>query len=309
MKSHRIGILDLVTKNPTNSLYARVMNGNLASIMPQAIAVWCEQAGHDVTFVCYTGFENLEEELPTDIDMLIIGAFTQSAQLSYAISNRYRQQGVVTVLGGPHARCYPDDALKYFDYVLGFTGKEILADVLQDCSQHRPLGVHLTAPKQPMELPGVQERWKFIEPTIAKTATSFKVVPMVGSLGCPYTCPFCIDSEVEYQPLSYDQIRDDLRFLRTKVADPIVAWHDPNFGIRFKDYMGVIEDAVPPGSVRFIAESSLAILSEKNVKRMQATGFQAILPGIESWYSLGNKSRTGRKKAMDKVSRSPNTST
>lgn len=37
---------------------------------------------------------------------------------------------------------------------------------------------------QPVQLPEVKERWKFIEPTIAKAPT-IKIVPMIGSLGCP----------------------------------------------------------------------------------------------------------------------------
>src|SRR2546422_8542020 len=98
----RIGIIDLVSKGPTHALYARVMHANLASIMPQVIAVWCEQEGHDVLLECYTGFEDLESILPRDIDVLFIGAFTQAAQLSYAISAMFRARGVVTVLGGPH---------------------------------------------------------------------------------------------------------------------------------------------------------------------------------------------------------------
>ena len=47
--------------------------------MPQVIAVWCEQEGHDVTLVCYTGFENLVEELPDNVDLVFIGAFTEAA--------------------------------------------------------------------------------------------------------------------------------------------------------------------------------------------------------------------------------------
>ena len=86
------------------------MNANLASIMPQALAVWCEQEGHEVTFVCYTGFENLLDELPKDVDLVFIGAFTEAAQLAYALSALLRSRGAVTVLGGPHARCYPQDA-------------------------------------------------------------------------------------------------------------------------------------------------------------------------------------------------------
>ena len=190
-------------------MFARVMNANFAAIMPQVIAVWCEQAGHDVTLVCYTGFEDLVEELPAKVDLVFIGAFTEAAQLAYALSNVFRSRGAVTAIGGPHARCYPQDALKYFDYVLGFTDKATVSDVLEDCSQHRPVGMHMAARQQPAALPGVRERWKFIEPTLKK-APLIKMVPMIGSLGCPYTCSFCIDSVIPYQPLDVDVIKEDL---------------------------------------------------------------------------------------------------
>ncbi|HSB08568.1 MAG TPA: radical SAM protein [Blastocatellia bacterium] len=300
MRKLRIGIIDLVSKGPTRALFARVMNANFASIMPQVIAVWCEEEGHDVTLVCYTGFEPLVEELPEDLDLVFIGAFTEAAQLAYALSNLFRSRGAVTVLGGPHARCYPSDAVKYFDYVLGFTDKAVVGDVLRDAAQHRPIGVHLAARQQPTSLPGVRERWKFIEPTLEK-APLIKLVPMLGSLGCPYTCSFCIDSVVPYQPLNFDVMKEDLRFLLRKFHRPLVGWHDPNFGVRFNDSMDAIEEAVPPGSIEFIAESSLSLLSEPRLQRLKRNGFKALLPGIESWYDLGVKSKTGKARGMDKV--------
>src|SRR6266566_1398739 len=216
----RIGIVDLVTKGPTRALYARIMHANLASIMPQVIGVWCEAEGHEVTQVCYTGFEDLVAELPTNVDLVFIGAFTEAALLAYALSNLFRSRGAITVLGGPHARCYPEDARRYFDYVLGFTDRAVIRDVLQDCARHRPLGVHRAAPRQPTALPGVRERWKFIEPTLRK-APFFKIVPMLGSLGCPYTCSFCIDSVVPYQPLDMQVLQDDLKFLRQQLRRPL----------------------------------------------------------------------------------------
>lgn len=299
-KKLRIGIVDLVSKAPTKTLYARLMNANYASIMPQVLAVWCEEQGHEVKLVCYTGFENLLDELPENVDIVFIGAFTQAGQTAYALSNLFRANGAITVLGGPHARCYPQDAQKYFDYVLGFTDKEVVHQVLQDCSRHRPLGMHLSAKTQPTSLPGVRERWKFIEPTLRK-APWIKIVPMIGSLGCPYTCSFCIDSIVPYQPLDFEVMKEDLRFLLKQYKRPRIAWHDPNFGIRFDDYMDAIEEAAPPDSIDFIAESSLSILSEAHVKRMKHNGFKALLPGIESWYDLGNKSKTGKNRGLDKV--------
>ncbi|HET7039441.1 MAG TPA: radical SAM protein [Gemmatimonadales bacterium] len=278
------------------------MNANLASIMPQAVAVWCEEAGHDVTFICYTGFEPLPPKLSHKLDVVFIGAFSQAAQLAYALSAMFRSQGAVTVLGGPHARCYPEDARLYFDYVLGFSDRETIRSVLDDGRPHRPVGLHLQAKSQPAQLPGVRDRWKFIEPTLAK-APAIKIVPMLASLGCPYTCSFCIDASVPYQALDFDQIKDDLRFLLTKFRRPRVAWHDPNFGVRFDDIMDAIEEAVPANRIDFIAESSLSLLSEAHLERLARNGFKAALPGIESWYELGNKSKTGKHQGMEKVRR------
>jgi hypothetical protein len=299
-KSLRIGIIDLVSQGPTKTLWARAMYANFASIMPQILGVWCEQEGHDVSYICYTGFEDLIKELPDDTDVVFIGAFTQSAQLAYSLSNLVRSKGILTAIGGPHARCFPQDSQKYFDYVLGFTDKEVIQQVLEDCSPHRPLGLYLSAQSHPMNLPGVKERWKFIKPTIAK-APWIKMVPMIASLGCPYTCSFCLDSEVPYQPLEFDVIKEDLQFLLKKFKRPLIGWHDPNFGVQFDRFMDMIEEVVPAGSIDFAAESSLSILTQAHMKRFKKNGFKAFLPGIESWYDLGNKSKSGSKEGLDKV--------
>ena len=215
MPKLKIGVIDLVSKGPNSTLWSRIMHPNLASIMPQVVAAWCDQEGHEVKMICYTGREDLQKELPVGVDLVFICAFTQAALLAYALSNYFHSQGAVTVLGGPHARCYPDDAVKYFDYVLGFTNKAMVLEVVAECMPHRPQGRQLSAKGQPGQLPGVAERWKFIEPTLKK-APFMKMVPMVGSLGCPYTCSFCIDSTVPYQTMDFDVIKNDLRFLLTK---------------------------------------------------------------------------------------------
>ena len=300
MIKRRVTVLDLVTKGPTRGLFARIMNANLASIMPQAVAAWCEELGHEVRYVCYTGREDLNRLVADETDIVFIGAFTRSAFTAYAISNLYRQRGVVTVLGGPHARCYREDAARYFDYVLGFTDKTVIDQVMREMAPAASLGQSLNSRGQPRSLPGIAARWKYIEAMLAK-APFLGIVPTIGSMGCPYTCSFCIDASVDYQPLSFDELRHDLKFLLSKVKRPVVGWHDPNFGIRFNDYLTAIEDVVPPGRMRFIAESSLSILSEDHLKRLQRNGFVGMMPGIESWFELGNKSKTGRNVGTDKV--------
>jgi hypothetical protein len=41
--------------------------------------------------------------------------------------------------------------------------------------------------------------------------------------------------------------------------------------------------------------------SEPHLKRLKRNGFIGILPGIESWFDLGGKSKTGARQGMDKV--------
>lgn len=301
MRKLKIGVIDFITKSPNHSIWARVMHANFMGIMPQVVAKWCEDAGHEVEYFIFTGLEDLAKDAPRDKDMVFINAFTQSAIQAYALSAKYRREGAVTVLGGPHARCYPEDAVKYFDYVMGITDEELCREVLEDARPYRPEGLSLSAKSSPKNLPGVRERWKFISKALEKTTFLFRVVPMIGSLGCPYTCSFCIDASEPYQPLDFDMLKDDLRFVRTKIKRPLVSWYDPNFGVRFDDYMNAIEEAVPVGSIDFIAESSLSLLSEPHLKRLRQNSFQAVLPGIESWFDMGNKSKTGAKQGMEKV--------
>src|SRR5688572_31869100 len=125
MRRLNIAVVDLVTNRSTRALYSRFMNANLAGLLAQAVAVWSEQLGHRVRYLCFTGGQDILREIGNEVDVLFISAFTRSAQTAYALSSHFRSQGAVTVLGGPHARCYPDDAILYFDYVLGFTDREL----------------------------------------------------------------------------------------------------------------------------------------------------------------------------------------
>jgi hypothetical protein len=276
-----VAILDLISSKPERNLYGRLLNGNFASIMPQVVGVWAEELGHRVTYVAYAGWEDLERELSGEMDVLFISGFTEAAYLAYSIANIFRKRGVATVFGGPHAR-------------------SLIRDLLQDCSPQPGGGLVLSAPAQPDCLPGLRQRWKFVLETLKKTRF-LHIAPMIGSLGCPYRCSFCVDSTVRYQPLDLEQIHEDLVFVQKAMKDPFVGWYDPNFGVRFDDIMEVIERAAPAGAVRFVAESSLSLLGEANLKRLGRNGFVALLPGVESWFDFGEKAGTRRLTGMEKV--------
>ena len=101
--------------------------------------------------------------------------------------------------------------------------------------------MRIAAAEQLHALPSVRERWPYLSTVIKDAPSYFRVIPMIGSVGCPYTCSFCIDATVDYEALDVDTIKADLRFIKEKMPLPVVAWHDPNFGVRFKEIMAALE--------------------------------------------------------------------
>ncbi|OFX42195.1 MAG: hypothetical protein A2X03_14750 [Bacteroidetes bacterium GWA2_40_15] len=300
MKKKRICVIDLIYNTHTNELYQILINSGLMSIMPQVIGVWCRQQGHEVHYVLYGGRSDIVKQIPDNLDLVFISSFTFTAQLAYSISNMLRSKGVVSVLGGPHARCYPEDSCKYFDYVVGLLNKELLLEIISDGIHHHSPGIYLSGKKQPHSIPSVEERWEFIEKGYSYSAV-IKLIPMISSFGCPYKCDFCIDSSIPYQQLDIDALKSDFHFILSKVKRPRIGWYDPNFGVRFNTIMNAIEESIPPGRADFIAECNLSTLTESNVRRMRKNGFSCVIPGIESWYNYGKKAGMNGLEGFEKV--------
>ena len=130
----RIGILDILVDSPCtwlNYAYRAVLKKQYASIAPQAVAVWCRQLGHDVSYAAYYGQRDPRRMLPDDLDVLFIATYTQSSALSYALAKLYRRDGVLTAIGGPHAKSFPVDCLRFFDFVVQECDKALIDDLLE----------------------------------------------------------------------------------------------------------------------------------------------------------------------------------
>lgn len=301
VKKLRIAVVDILGKSHSGRLFTRMSRANNTSIMPQAVAAWCEELGHDVSMVYYSGPVRLSGALPDYPDLVFIGAFSQTAQVAYALSAVARARGAVTVLGGPHARSYPQHARRFFDWVVGTTDKALIADLVANGGPSRPLGQCVSAAQPPSELPGMEQRWKFLLP-IATQSPVFRMIPVLGSFGCPYTCEFCIDGFTPHQPRDAEALKADLGFLVEHLPPrSLVAWHDANFGVRFDESLDAIEAVVPPGRFNFVAESTMSVLTEPNLRRLRRNGFKVMATGIESWHAVGDKSRTRSVSGIEKV--------
>jgi len=286
----KVGIIDiLVSEAPSahfgHKVFHRWISRQYTSIMTQTVSVWCRQRGHEVYYNTYWGQDQLENLVPPDIDILFVASFTQSSPLAYAVAKIFRGRGILTVLGGPHAKAFPNDSLRFYDIVVQHCDQDLISDILDGAV---PPGSIVSTGSPPPYLPGIEERLPEIaianyingKPYVSTT------VPIITSTGCPYTCNFCIDATVDYRPM-FGQFEADLVFLRDHMPNVRLGFQDPNFAVKFDPTLDIMERV--PNQNPYIAESSLSILRPNRLARMRDTGCFYIAPGIESWTDYDNK--------------------
>jgi radical SAM superfamily enzyme YgiQ (UPF0313 family) len=300
----KIGVLELLTGVRTEgwreALHQYYITKQYASIMPQAISVWCRQMGHHVSYAAYYGNGDPRRLLPDGLDVVFIGFYTKASALGYALAKLFRQEKTFTVAGGPHAKSFPHDTLRFFDLVVKDCDKTLLKEILQD----RPNRQILTSGRTLADIPSVEERM----PEIRASAFSKQgkpylstTIPMLASVGCPYSCNFCIDWNSPYTVLPLDRLKEDLRFISRELPGIKVAFHDPNFGVRFDETLEVLEAMPKADRNPYVVESSLSVLRGDRMRRLKETNCLFIAPGIESWSSYSNKAGVGRRTGHEKM--------
>lgn len=292
----RVGILDLliasVAQGPIEAIHNHRFKRHLASITPQAIASWCRQLGHDVRYATFYGQADPKTLLPDDLDVVFMAAFTQASALAYALAKRYRRAHTLTIIGGPHARAFPIDCLRFFDLVVQDCDKTLIDEILRGSFDPHTV---VTSGRPLRDIPTVEERLPEIRAagfTRGRPAMLANV-PMLSSIGCPYRCNFCVDWDNPYALLPTERLAVDLHYVSRHLPGTFVAYHDPNFGVKFDQVMQVLE-AIPEGArTPYVMESSLSILRAPRLQRLRETHCVYVAPGIESWTDYSNKAGVG----------------
>jgi radical SAM superfamily enzyme YgiQ (UPF0313 family) len=300
----RVGILDILglpARRPAEVGYQLLITKQFASITPQAISVWCRRMGHETFYATYYGLGRPHRLLPADLDVVFISCYTQVSHLAYALAKLYRQAGVRTVIGGPHAKAFPVDCLRFFDLVVRECDPPLVADIL--AGQFDP-GSIISAGQPFDDVPTVEERMPEIRSSAflwGRKPHRLSAIPMLASMGCPYRCDFCIDWNSTYRPLSTERLATDLRYLSRHLPGTLIVFHDPNFAVKFDQIFDKLE-AQPPGErPPYIIESSLTVLRRNRPQRLKATNCAMVAPGVESWTDYSNKAGVGRTAGVAKV--------
>ncbi len=300
----RIGVLELLTGNGgtggVRAIGSHFYTKQYASIMPQAIAVWCREFGHEVFYATFAGLGDPKRSLPNDLDVVFIGANTPASALAYALAKLYRRGRTLTVIGGPHARSYARDCQRFFDIVVLRCDRALVADIVGGVFEP---GSIVSSERTLTDLPSVEERMPEIRAAYfyGGRANPSTTVGILASVGCPYTCNFCTDWNSPYALLPLDRLAADLQYVSQHLPGVRVAFHDPNFAVKFDPVLEVLEQLPPEKRNPYAMESSLSVLRGARLQRLKDTRCLYVAPGVESWSSYSNKAQAGAKTGSEKL--------
>jgi len=301
----RVGIIELLTgstsRNWAEHTYNSRFRKQFASIMPQAVAVWCRQLGHQAFYATYYGQKDPMRLLPDDLDFVFISTFTHASALAYSLAKLYRRKKVLTVIGGPHANAFPTDCLRFFDIVVQECDKSLIDDILQSRFNRHSI----VKSCRPLEnVPSVQERLAEIK--IASFArgrpSMFSSVPILSSLGCPYKCDFCVEWNKPFVTFPTESIETDLRFVAENFGKVVVAFHDPNM-IDLDRVLGAMETIPLKSRNPYALSCSLSVLKNSRLARLRETNCAYVGLGVESWNDYSTKAGTGKNVGWTKLER------
>lgn len=303
----RVGILEL-TSLPRTSGWGLFWNAVFAprymSVMSQAVAAWLRRAGHEVHYRVYAGSGVPHGMVPKDLDFLFLPCTSRLATLAEHVAGAYKADNRKTaiVACGPHTRGM-ESPLPWANVTMVGGHREMIENLVGgwEAGWSDSLLMNIECGEfDPDTLPSVRERADDIRSTFQRwTPRRFQLVPMLTSVGCPNHCEFCVEHDINYQRVSDDAVKADLQAASELFPGTIVAFHDPNFGVRAEDVLRWAIELETRN--QYFAQVELRHLNGRVLDLMKRARMRYIGIGVESFRGFGRKTGTHGLKPPMKV--------
>jgi len=223
-------------RSKSNLTLHKVKRRTLVSLTLPYLAALTPQEW-DVTL---TDEQSTDVDFKDPVDLVAITTWTINSFRAYEIADRYREQGVPVIMGGPHAYFYSEEAAQHCDAVGIGEGERIWASMLEDAARRRLKKIyradHLEDLKN-LPLP----RYDLLS---LRGFGLFKTFSVQTSRGCPFKCEFCserfyLGPNYRYRPV--EEVIDEIK--RSEAKNILFA--DSNFAGSLAHTVELMEALLP----------------------------------------------------------------
>lgn len=213
-------ILMITPENKEINNFRKKQYNNFIQITMPYLAAFIDESKYNITLI---DEYNQDIEYDSKYDLVVITVNTPNAIHCYNSSQKFREQGVKVVMGGPHVTLLPNEAIEYCDYIIVGEAEETWPQFLNDFYNN-------CAKKQ----------------YICEDAPSLKGVPIprrdlvkgryftkgavFATRGCPYKCSYCNLKQIycdSFRTRPINEVIEDIKSIKSKY---FVFWDDNFFG-------------------------------------------------------------------------------
>jgi len=189
------------------------------NVMMMACAAWAVEAGHEVAVRW--------EPAPASAgavagaDLVFLALFSVAAYRLQAAVGAARARGARVVVCGPHAVSFPEHCLRAgADAVVGRCNRALFLRIVADAERGA------LQPRYGTDAPveSFPNHARFRELGLIPEQGFMNAL---ASTGCPYTCAFCSDAEVDYAVQSPSAVARNV----DTGGEPLVIFNDPTLGV------------------------------------------------------------------------------
>jgi radical SAM superfamily enzyme YgiQ (UPF0313 family) len=218
------------------------------------------------------------DELP-ECDVAAIATYTAQVKDAYALADRFRRRGVVTVMGGLHVTSLPEEALGHCDIAVLGEGESSWPTVLQDIEAGRPKRLYDSRGRE-FDLGGAPiPRYDLLDPG------RYNRLTVQTSRGCPWRCEFCAGSILitrRYKTKPVENVVREIRAIKAIWPQPFIEFADDNTFVDKRRSRDLVR-AVGKERVRWFTETDISVADDPELLAlMHEAGCAEVLIGFES---------------------------
>jgi radical SAM superfamily enzyme YgiQ (UPF0313 family) len=219
------------------------------------------------------------DELPGDYDAVAISSFSAQIKEAYLLADRYREAGVIVILGGLHVTALPDEALEHTDCVVIGEGEPVWPKLISDLTRGKLQRVYdsrdtpFNLGSSPMPLFELLDIERYNRLTVQTQR------------GCPFNCEFCAASirlSPTYRVKPVDRVIAEIRRIKDIWPKPFVEFADDNTFANRKHAKDLLR-ALVPEDIRWFTESDISLARDSELLGLlRDSGCAQVLIGLES---------------------------
>ena len=227
--------------------------------------------------------ENIEDiDYTWEADLAGISVRTMFAKRAYAISEKYREKGVKTVLGGIHPSMCPEEALQYCDSVVIGEAEGVWRTLLEDAEVGNLKRLYKAEKFADLAVNPVPVR-----SSLSRSRYLLDIVQTTK--GCPFQCEFCSVHAFDGQRIrsrTIEQVISEVQGIsgsRAKYKEKKVIFFVDDNIIADKQFARELFLALAPYDINWMCQASINISKEDELlDLMSKSGCGAIFIGLES---------------------------